>query len=87
MYVYICLRCECGAYVNCKHVSTRPQKPSEGQTITGKNLCLHQQLNIQEQFNASQGWLQRFKSWHGVHHLNPLNANVAKTQHHLCLFF
>lgn len=51
------------------------QKRSEGQPISGpmlleKALWFHQQLNIQEQFNASQGWLQRFKSRHGVRQLD-----------------
>ncbi|KAL4126727.1 hypothetical protein QTP88_010936 [Uroleucon formosanum] len=62
------------------------QKGIEGIPISGPMVCekakwFHEHLKIEETFNASQGWLYRFKTRHGIkpvlHDVLNVGSNIG----------
>ena len=58
------------------------QKRIEGIPISGPMVCekakwFHEHLKIEETFNASQGWLFRFKTRHGIRQLDIQGESLS----------
>ncbi|XP_015364238.1 PREDICTED: tigger transposable element-derived protein 2-like [Diuraphis noxia] len=58
------------------------QKRIEGIPISGPMVCekakwFHEHLKIEKTFNASQGWLFRFKTSHGIRQLDIQGKSLS----------